>query len=172
MAPAARPEVAGLDMDDAGGASAGERLEHDHHRIDEGFARFAASLGGSDVDRDAYDDAATALRHHIYIEEVHHFPVVRAAGLMGPILVMLREHGEIWDLLDGIAAALDASRVDEARSLWPQLADVLEQHNMKEERIVYPAGDEALPPEVAAAITDELASGRTPAGWACEMAER
>ncbi len=159
-------------MDDAGGASAGERLEHDHHRIDEGFARFAASLGGSDVDRDAYDDAATALRHHIYIEEVHHFPVVRAAGLMGPILVMLREHGEIWDLLDGIAAALDASRVDEARSLWPQLADVLEQHNMKEERIVYPAGDEALPPEVAAAITDELASGRTPAGWACEMAER
>ena len=52
-------------MDDAGGASAGERLEHDHHRIDEGFARFAASLGGSDVDRDAYDDAATALRHHI-----------------------------------------------------------------------------------------------------------
>ena len=127
---------------------------------------------GTDAIREAFDDATIALRHHIYIEEVHHFPVVRAAGLMGPILVMLREHGEIWDLLDGIAAALDASRVDEARTLWPQLADVLEQHNMKEERIVYPAGDEALPPEVAAAITDELASGRTPAGWACEMAGR
>lgn len=152
--------------------TAGQRLEHDHHRIDEGFARFAESLSGPAVDREAFDGAALALRHHIYIEEVHHFPVVRASGLMGPILVMLREHGEIWDLLDKVAAALDRGDDAEAKAVWPQLADVLEQHNLKEEKIVYPAGDEKLPPEVAATIADELESGTTPDGWICEMAGR
>lgn len=152
--------------------SVGQLLERDHHRIDEGFAHFSASLPGPAIDREAFDDAALALRHHIYLEEVHHFPVIRAAGLMGPVLVMLREHGEIWDLLDAITEALDRDDVAAARSLWPQLADVLDQHNMKEERIVYPAGDEQLPPEAAAAITTALGTGRTPPGWTFEMAGR
>lgn len=159
---------------DVTGGSAGQRLERDHHRIDEGFARFAESLSlsGPGVDREAFDGAALALRHHIYIEEAHHFPVVRASGLMGPILVMLREHGEIWDLLDRIATALDHGDDAEAKAVWLQLADVLEQHNVKEEKIVYPAGDEKLPPEVAATIVDALESGTTPDGWVCEMAGR
>ncbi len=154
------------------GGSVGQQLEHDHHRIDDGFARFSESLAGPATDVEAFADAALALRHHIYVEEVHHFPVVRASGLMGPILVMLREHGEIWDLLDGVAAALDGGDVAAARTIWPQLADVLERHNMKEERIVYPAGDEKLPPETAEKIADELRNGSLPAGWVCEMAGR
>ena len=159
-------------MDDDATGSAGQRLEHDHHRIDEGFARFASSLPGPAVDREAFADAATALRHHIYIEEMFHFPVVRASGLMGPILVMLREHGEIWDLLDRLEAALDDGRDADAAELWPQMASVLEAHNVKEERIVYPAGDQQLPADIAATIADELAAGVTPEGWACEMAGR
>lgn len=157
------------------GGSAGQQLERDHHRIDERFACFAESLFGPAVELEALDveafaAAALALRHHIYVEEVHHFPVVRASGLMAPILVMLREHGEIWDLLDGISAALDRRDGAAARTIWPQLATVLEQHNMKEERIVYPAGDEKLPAELAAKITDELENGSLPDGWVCEMA--
>ena len=182
MAPPPRPEVAGPLMGGSAGAtkgsagategSAGQRLEQDHHRIDEEFTRFTASLSGADVDREAFDAAARALRHHIYIEEVHHFPVVRASGLMGPILVMLREHGEIWDLLDQLTAALDADRVSEVRDLWPRLAEVLAQHNMKEERIVYPAGDEQLSAGASREIADELAAGTTPEGWVCDMAGR
>lgn len=159
-------------MGDETPTSAGQRLEHDHHRIDEGFARFADSLPGPAVDRGAFDDAATALRHHIYIEEMYHFPVVRASGLMGPILVMLREHGEIWDLLDQLEAALDDGRGADVTTLWPQLAGVLEEHNVKEERIVYPAGDAQLPADIAATIAEELSTGVTPEGWACEMAGR
>ncbi|NLD86369.1 MAG: hemerythrin domain-containing protein [Actinomycetales bacterium] len=159
-------------MSDEAPGSAGQRLEHDHHRIDEGFARFVDSLSGPAVDRGAFDDAAAALRHHIYVEEMYHFPVVRASGLMGPILVMLREHGEIWDLLDQLAAVLDGGREADATALWSQLAGVLEDHNVKEERIVYPAGDAQIPADIAATITDELATGVTPEGWYCEMAGR
>lgn len=152
--------------------SAGQRLEHDHHRIDEVFERFASSLPGPAVDREAFDGAATALRHHIYIEEVFHFPVVRASGLMGSILVMLREHGEIWVLLDRLEAALVDGRGADAAELWTQLAGVLEAHNAKEERIVYPAGDAQLPADIAETIAEELAAGVTPEGWVCEMAGR
>lgn len=151
----------------------GNRLEHDHHRIDDGFARFARSLGEASVDRTAFDEAAAGLRHHIYVEETLHFPVLRAAGLMGPILVMLREHGEIWDLLDATAAALDDSAAaGEVQSLWPRLAAVLEQHNAKEEQILYPAGDQHISVGDAELIVTTLATGETPSGWACEMAGR
>lgn len=159
-------------MGGVAGSSAGQRLEQDHRRIDEGFARFAESLSGSAVDREAFDGAALALRHHIYVEEVHHFPVVKASGLMGPILVMLREHGEIWDLLDKVAEALDGGVDAAARELWSKLATVLEEHNMKEEKIVYPAGDQQLPTEVAEEIVGELESGTFPEGWICQMAGR
>jgi iron-sulfur cluster repair protein YtfE (RIC family) len=148
----------------------GQQLEHDHHRIDEGFARFSQSLAGSAIDRASYDDAARALRHHIFVEEVLHFPVLRAAGLLAPVLVMLREHGEIWDLLDALTAALDGDDDAAARKFWPQLATVLEQHNLKEERILYPAGDQKLSPGDAELIVSTLAAGETPTGWRCEMA--
>lgn len=159
-------------MGEGTSATVGELLERDHHRIDEGFARFAESLSEPTVDRAAFDDAAHALRHHIFVEEVHHFPVVRAAGLMGPVLVMLREHGEIWDLLDAIALALDSSDITVATSLWPQLREVVDQHNMKEERIVYPAGDKQLSPDDASTTAAALTTGETPLDWTCEMAGR
>lgn len=166
-------------MSGATAGSAGELLEQDHRRIDEGFARFAESLSGPTVDGAAFADAALALRHHIYIEEVHHFPAVKASGLMAPVLVMLREHGEIWDLLDALGDVLGTHSDDHgdddnaaARGLWQQLATVLDQHNLKEERIVYPAGDEKLPPEAATAIATALAAGQTPPGWTCQMAGR
>lgn len=152
------------------GATVGEQLEHDHQRIDEGLARFAQSLGGSAVDRAAFDEAAASLRHHIYVEEELHFPVMRAAGLLAPVLVMLREHGEIWDLLDAVAAALDGNDAGTARAKWTQLETVLEQHNMKEERILYPAGDKQLSPADSDLILTTLAAEETPAGWRCQMA--
>ena len=161
-------EVMGAGAD----GTVGQRLENDHRRIDEGFARFSASLAGVAADRPAFDAAAEALRHHIYVEEVHHFPVVRASGLMAAVLVMLREHGEIWDLLDAITEALDGGDHATAGLLWTRLSAVLDQHNMKEERIIYPAGDDKLPAEVADAITDELERGTTPEGWTCQMAGR
>lgn len=152
--------------------TAGQVLEHDHHRIDERFADFARSLAGAVPDTAAFTEAADALRHHIYVEEEHHFPVLRAAGMMAPVLVMLREHGEMWDLLDTIADALAAGDTDTARASWPTLAETIEQHNAKEERILYPAGDNALADDVAAEVISTLTTGTAPDGWVCEMAGR
>lgn len=147
----------------------GEVLEADHHAIDAYFATYAASLDAGEVDREALASGLRALRHHIWVEEEYHFPPLRSAGLMGPILVMLREHGEIWDLMDRIEAAPEGPV---AREAWARLRAVLEAHNMKEEHIVYPHGDEVLNDADAADVRDALVNDTFPQGWVCAMAGR
>lgn len=150
----------------------GAVLEQDHQRIDGHFDAFARSLDGGGADAAAFTAGSAALRHHIYVEEEHHFPALRAAGLLGPILVMLREHGEIWDLLDELETGVDTGvPAPDLTEAWQRLARLLGDHNAKEERIVYPAGDQALSDEGAQEVLAAL-SGSTPPGWVCEMAGR
>lgn len=152
--------------------SIGAVLEQDHRRIDRHFATFAAKLAGGRVDSEQFEAGASGLRRHIWVEEEIHFPPLREAGLMGPIMVMLREHGEIWDLLDAIdeqlASGADASAI---LPVWEQVAAILEAHNLKEERILYPSGDQVID---AATASDILAALETdlPEGWVCDMASR
>jgi iron-sulfur cluster repair protein YtfE (RIC family) len=151
----------------------GAVLEQDHQRIDGHLDAFARSLDDGAADDAAFMAGSAALRHHIYVEEAHHFPALRAAGLLGPILVMLREHGEIWDLLDQLERGLGAGApASDLAGTWQRLERVLAEHNAKEERILYPAGDQALTEAVAAEVLAALASGSTPPGWICEMAHR
>lgn len=153
--------------------SVGSVLERDHERIDGHLARFGRGLSTGTIDIDAFRAGSTGLRHHIYVEEEHHFPALRASGLLAPILVMLREHGQIWDLLDTLEAGLgDATTVATLAETWSELDRVLADHNMKEERIIYPAGDRVLPADVVEDILASLSSGVTPRGWVCEMAGR
>jgi len=149
----------------------GAILERDHHRIDEHFARFAASLAEGPVDVEALGAGAAGLRHHIYVEEEHHFPPLQRAGLVGPIMVMLREHGQLWDLLDALESRVREQADPETINVtWQDLEHRLADHNRKEEQILYPAGDDVLDAEVTADVLDELRSGDTPPGWVCRMA--
>lgn len=89
-------------------------LEREHHEIDAGLEAFLDGLDSGEVRRDELTRAADALRRHIYLEEEILFPPIRDAGLVPPILVMLREHGEIWQTLDALEEAVSESRVDTA----------------------------------------------------------
>lgn len=153
--------------------SVGAVLEEDHRRIDEHFEVFERSLAVGKPDAAAFTAGSIGLRHHIYVEEQLHFPVVRAAGLLGPVLVMLREHGEIWDLLDALEAGVgEGAPTADLVDAWRRLQELLLAHNLKEERILYPAGDQALSDDVAEQVLASLASEVTPDGWVCEMAGR
>ena len=46
------------------------------------------------------------LRRHIYLEEEFLFPPLRAAGMMAPLFVMVRQHGELWDAMRALDALL------------------------------------------------------------------
>jgi iron-sulfur cluster repair protein YtfE (RIC family) len=148
-------------------------LEADHHRIDAYFAAFAHGLATGSIDRAAYAAGSEGLRHHIYVEEEHHLPTLREAGLLGPVLVMLSEHGHIWDLLDALETQLrNGDPVAVLTGTWQQLETILAEHNLKEERILYPAGDQILPADIAERVLTSLASQEKPKGWTCEMAGR
>ncbi len=151
-------------------------LEHDHRVIDAELARFAASLTGGAAAPDvaALGEASTRLRHHIHVEEVVHFPHARAAGLVGPVMVMEREHGLIWDLLDQLDAAASAPQpdADALLAVLRQLEAVLAAHNAKEEQILYPAGDDRFTPAQRAEVVAALRDGRRPDDWVCAWAGR
>lgn len=153
--------------------SVGALLERDHREIDDHFAAFAAGLADGRIEVADLDSGSSGLRHHIWVEEEFHFPPLRAAGLIGPILVMLREHGEIWDLLDLLDTQVTADGDRrEIRATFGRLETILGEHNFKEERILYPSGDARLDAATATEIRAALTSGRRPAEWTCELAGR
>jgi regulator of cell morphogenesis and NO signaling len=117
--------------------------------------------------------ALEALRRHIYLEEVFLFPPVREAGMVMPIFVMMREHGELWRTMDVLTDLL-ADGKDRRRLGYTcrQLLDQLGQHNSKEEPVIYPRSDTDLPAPTSAELTRFIETGRTPDGWVCRHAGR
>ena len=142
-------------------------LQREHQEIDAGIDAYTAA----DPDPEALSRAIGALRRHIYLEEELLFPLLRRAehGLTAPILVMLREHAEIWPLLDELDRELAAGSgpAGSRSGLVRQLTTRLLHHNLKEERVLYPRADAILSASDADVLRVFLGSGDLPAGWVC-----
>jgi iron-sulfur cluster repair protein YtfE (RIC family) len=142
-------------------------LEREHHEIDAGIAAFTASP----EDPRPLTRAIRALRRHIYLEEEFLFPLLGEAepGLRAPVFVMLREHAQIWAMLDLLEGGLGTGTGAEP-ALCKRLTVQLLHHNLKEEKILYPRADDALPPVAAGRLRAFLGSGELPEGWVCVKA--
>jgi iron-sulfur cluster repair protein YtfE (RIC family) len=145
-------------------------LEREHHEIDAGIEAFRDGLATGEVRTEALTRAADALRRHIYLEEEFLFPPLRAAGMLPPVLVMLREHGEIWQSLDAVEALLGAGEGPQAGERCVELLAQLASHNAKEEPIIYPQGDAVLGEEAQEDLRRFIDTGRMPEGWVCAQA--
>ncbi len=146
-------------------------MEREHHEIDEAIERFVTGLGEDQVLHKDLDRASDLLKRHIYVEEALIFPALRAKGMLPPVLVMEREHGEIWRTLD--ALDLEVGPGTAAKSVpdrCRQLLQQLETHNGKEEPIIYPQADTLLTDEQQEAVRDFLHSGTMPGDWVCAQA--
>ena len=142
-------------------------LEREHREIDTGVEEFLDDTS----DAAPLVRAMQALRRHIYLEEAFLFPPLREGGLSMPIFVMQREHGELWDTMDELEELLEdeagpAATADLSRHLLEQL----DRHNSKEEPVIYPHADAALPAETAEQLRAFLDSGWLPDGWVCAHA--
>ena len=144
-------------------------LEREHHEIDAGLESLSGNGTVPDIEQALRSIAA--LRRHIYLEEEFLFPPLSGGNLMAPIMVMLREHGQMWQTLDELEAKLRGD-ADPAvlRECCNRLGVQLLHHNMKEERVIYPEADESLAPEAAARLQDFIDTGEFPDGWACAKA--
>lgn len=146
-------------------------LEREHHEIDSGIQAFIEKLDAGSVHSEPLTATLEALRRHIYLEEVFLFPSIREGGLVMPIFVMLREHGELWQTMDALTDLLTVGADTEGlRDTCRRLLGQLEQHNSKEEPVIYPHANTALPPDASAELARFIETGHTPDGWVCQHA--
>lgn len=146
-------------------------LTREHREIDDAIEIFIEKLDCGSVQHELLSETLEALRRHIYLEEVILFPPLRDAGIVMPIFVMMREHGELWRTMDTLADLLaDGNDSVRLRDTCTQLLDQLLQHNSKEEPVIYPNADTELPPQTSAELSRFIGVGRTPDGWVCQHA--
>lgn len=139
-------------------------LGHGHDECDELFAAAETGVAHSQwVQSEArLAQFAGLLERHFEMEEQILFPALEAvtgAGF-GPTAVMRQEHVQIRSLLGDLRAALEAQDRDEFLGLSETLNLLVQQHNMKEEGILYPLADRHLAAD-AAQLIDAMQSVAT-----------
>ena len=120
-------------------------LTNEHRDCDALFAD-AAHEGDLAAAGSAFAAFAESLRQHLAIEEEVLFPAFEARTGMagGPTAVMRMEHVQMRTLLEQLQRALDAGSLDDFLGLGETLNVLVQQHNMKEEQMLYPMCDRAL----------------------------
>lgn len=125
-----------------------EPLREHHKHCDELFVSAEAAV----VDRDwttaecLLPDYVAAMETHFRTEEETLFPAFEAAtGMtMGPTRMMRHEHAQMRELFGQMSMALAERDAENFASAAETLLVFMQQHNMKEENILYPMCDRGL----------------------------
>lgn len=124
----------------------------DHHRCDELFSQAEAAASGQDWGKIAADLRVflDSMRQHFKMEEEVLFPAFeqRTGMSMGPTQVMRMEHVQMRELFDAMADAVKQQDRDEFLGQAETLLVMMQQHNMKEEQILYRMADQMLSAEM------------------------
>jgi len=125
-----------------------DTMAGDHHRCDLIFAEAEASVSDSnwDVGTAQFNEFHTAMEHHFSMEEDVLFPTFEeASGMtMGPTQMMRMEHTQMRQLFSDMVQAVEKQDKDEYLGLSETLMMIMQQHNMKEEQMLYPMTDSTL----------------------------
>ena len=123
-------------------------MTDDHNHCDDLFAEAenAVAKGDWQTGTTQFQAFEAATLKHFEREETILFPAFEAGTGMhqGPTTVMRAEHVDIRDTLHGMLAALGRKDADAYLGLSETLLMLLRQHNLKEEKILYPMADQAL----------------------------
>ena len=127
-------------------------LSSDHRRCDERFAEVeqaVAAAAWDDAER-AFARLRDAMQCHFDAEETLLFPAFEAQTGMrsGPTQVMRDEHAQMRGLLAAAKAALDERTADDYSGVAETLLIMMQQHNMKEENVLYPMCDQQLSSQI------------------------
>ena len=121
----------------------------DHHRhCDDLFvaAEESAQRGDWAAAAPAFERFQDQMKAHFAAEEDLLFPAFEAATGMtgGPTQMMRHEHEQMRSLLSQLALACQARDGESYAGVAETLLMLMQQHNMKEENILYPMCDRAL----------------------------
>ena len=123
-------------------------LVADHRNCDRLFATAEDAAQRADwiACRKHFDAFRAALLHHFEIEENVLFPEFEQATGMtrGPTAMMRSEHAQMRELLQGMGEVIAASHGDDYLGMSETLLLYMQQHNLKEENVLYPMSDRVL----------------------------
>jgi hemerythrin-like domain-containing protein len=124
-------------------------LQQQHRHCDEFLAQAESAARAAQ-----WDDCVNATQvfcqmteAHFALEEESLFPAFEQATGMssGPTQVMRSEHAQARDLMQGLQDAAQNRDADDFIGCAETLLILLQQHNMKEENILYPMCDRSIP---------------------------
>lgn len=125
-----------------------EFLGSDHHACDNVFASAEEAVARKDWDsaRSLFGEFQAAMARHLAMEEDVLFPAFesRTGMIAGPTEVMRMEHAQMRDLLQAMADAVAAGNQNGYLGLSETLNMLMQQHNLKEESMLYPMTDRVL----------------------------
>ncbi|MBK1720676.1 hemerythrin domain-containing protein [Thiocystis violacea] len=125
-----------------------DSFTHDHHRCDRLLAAAETSLTLGDWSEiaPAAQALVAAMEQHFRLEEETLFPQLAQvfAVAANPIEVMTAEHAQMRALFEDLTAAVGTRDKDACVGILETLHFVGQQHNYKEETVLYPMADGAL----------------------------
>jgi len=124
-----------------------EFMSGEHHACDKAFAiaEQAALASNWNEAETSFNKFRAALAKHFRMEEDKLFPaLVSAGGPAGPVQMMCMEHAQMNTLVEQMAGALIHRDAQGYGGLSETLLIVMQQHNLKEEQILYPIADRVL----------------------------
>lgn len=122
-----------------------DTMTEDHRRCDQMFASAEESASNS-----SWEDVSVqfhkfhaAMEHHFSMEELVLFPIFEqeTGQSSGPTQIMRMEHEQMRQLLSDMAEAVDKQDKDDYLGISETLMMIMQQHNMKEEQMLYPMTD-------------------------------
>ncbi|CDI04468.1 conserved hypothetical protein [Candidatus Competibacter denitrificans Run_A_D11] len=133
-----------------------EFLTAEHRCCDENFAvvEEAAQAGDTARCQREFQQFQAAMEWHFQKEEEELFPTFEqtTGNTMGPTRVMRLEHQQMREALAEMQGALGQGDLDEFLGQSETLLILMQQHNIKEEQILYPMCDRFLASNAAAVI--------------------
>jgi hemerythrin-like domain-containing protein len=135
-------------------------MTQEHRDCDSSFAeaeQAAASEDWTKAEENFLIFSNDTLRH-FKREEDELFPAFEAqtGSSEGPTQVMRYEHEQVKGLIGKLAHALESQDKDAYLSLCESMMILLQQHNMKEEQMLYAMCDRVLPPETKASTLEKM----------------
>lgn len=128
-------------------------MAQDHRDCDQLFAKAenAASKEDWETASQVFNEFIQAMERHLGIEEQTLFPAFEeATGIVtGPTEMMRMEHEQMRTLFSEMKAAMEQRDSDNYLGEAETLLILMQQHNMKEEQILYNIMDQRLPDDVS-----------------------
>ena len=118
-----------------------EFMAHDHKDCDLLYVKAETAVSVEDwtTANQAFNEFIQAMERHLGIEEKELFPAFEeATGMtMGPTEMMRMEHDQMRVLFVEMRDALERQHSDDYLGIADTLLILMQQHNMKEEQILY-----------------------------------